>query len=119
MELDLELLLALKDSIEHDARIDNKLKKAWIDHLVTARKEFYNRWVKEDVHRALFASFEDEAQQLPELRLELLGGAEDVGVVHGQAADTGQAVQDPGLLVPVHGAELEQRHGQLAVAAAP
>ncbi len=29
-----------------------------------ARKDFYNRWVKEDVHRALFASFEDEAQQL-------------------------------------------------------
>jgi hypothetical protein len=62
---------------------------------------------------------EHEAQQLPELPFELLGGAEDVGVVHGQAADAGQAVQDPGLLVAVHGAELEQRHGQLAVAAAP
>src|SRR5215467_11727594 len=37
----MELLLALKDGIEHDARIDNKQKKAWIDHLVTARKEFY------------------------------------------------------------------------------
>jgi serine protein kinase len=31
---------------------------------VATRKDFYNRWVKEDVHRALFASFEDEAQQL-------------------------------------------------------
>src|SRR6188474_1884665 len=45
----MEVLLALKDSIEY---------------LVLARKDFYNRWVKEDVHRALFASFEDEAQQL-------------------------------------------------------
>ena len=36
----MELLLALKDAIEHDARIDNKQKKGWIDHLVTARKDF-------------------------------------------------------------------------------
>jgi serine protein kinase len=66
----MELLLALKDGIEHDARIDAKQKKGWIDHLVTARKEFYNRWVKEDVHRAMFASFEDEAQQLLEKYLD-------------------------------------------------
>ena len=66
----MELLLALKDSIESDARIDAKQKKGWFDHLVTARKEFYNRWVKEDVHRALFASFEDEAQQLLEKYLD-------------------------------------------------
>jgi serine protein kinase len=66
----MEVLLALKDSIESDARIDAKQKKAWFDHLVTARKEFYNRWVKEDVHRALFASFEDEAQQLLEKYLD-------------------------------------------------
>ena len=66
----MELLLALKDAIEHDARIDSKQKKAWIDHLVTARKDFYNRWVKEDVHRAMFASFEDEAQQLLEKYLD-------------------------------------------------
>lgn len=66
----MELLLALKDSIESDARIDAKQKKTWFDHLVTARKEFYNRWVKEDVHRALFASFEDEAQQLLEKYLD-------------------------------------------------
>jgi serine protein kinase len=62
----MELLLALKDSIDSDARMESKHKKAWIDHLVTARKEFYNRWVKEDVHRAMFASFEAEAQQLLE-----------------------------------------------------
>lgn len=66
----MELLLALKDSIESDARMDAKLKKTWIDHLVTARKEFYNRWVKEDVHRAMFASFEAEAQQLLEKYLD-------------------------------------------------
>jgi len=66
----MELLLALKDSIEHDARMDSKQKKVWIDHLVAARKDFYNRWVKEDVHRALFASFEEEAQQLLEKYLD-------------------------------------------------
>ncbi len=66
----MELLLALKDAIESDARMDAKQKKQWFDHLVTARKEFYNRWVKEDVHRALFASFQDEAQQLLEKYLD-------------------------------------------------
>jgi serine protein kinase len=66
----MELLLALKDAIESDARMDAKQKKTWFDHLVTARKEFYNRWVKEDVHRALFASFQDEAQQLLEKYLD-------------------------------------------------
>jgi serine protein kinase len=66
----MEVLLALKDSIESDARMDAKQKKQWIDHLVLARKDFYNRWVKEDVHRALFASFEQEAQQLLEKYLD-------------------------------------------------
>jgi serine protein kinase len=66
----MELLLAIKDAIESDARMDAKQKKTWFDHLVTARKEFYNRWVKEDVHRALFASFQDEAQQLLEKYLD-------------------------------------------------
>ncbi len=66
----MELLLALKDAIDSDARVDAKQKKAWVDHLVTARKEFYNRWVREDVHRAMFASFEDEAQQLLEKYLD-------------------------------------------------
>jgi serine protein kinase len=31
---------------------------------VAVRKDFYNRWVKEDVHKALFVSFEQEAQEL-------------------------------------------------------
>ncbi len=60
----MEVLLTLKDAIESDARIDPKQKRNWIDMLVVARKDFYNRWVKEDVHKALFASFEDEAQSL-------------------------------------------------------
>jgi len=66
----MEMLLALKDAIESDARMDEARKKQWIDFLVIARKDFYNRWVKEDVHRALFASFEDEAQQLLEKYLD-------------------------------------------------
>jgi len=66
----MEMLLALKDSIENDARMDEPQKRQWIDYLVIARKDFYNRWVKEDVHRALFASFEDEAQQLLEKYLD-------------------------------------------------
>lgn len=60
----MSMLLALKDAIDNDARMDAKQKGAWIDFLVLSRKDFYNRWVKEDVHRAMFASFEDEAQQL-------------------------------------------------------
>jgi len=64
------VLLALKDAIENDARMDQSRKKEWIDFLVLARKDFYNRWVKEDVHRALFASFEQEAQQLLEKYLD-------------------------------------------------
>ncbi len=60
----MEMLLALKDSIESDARMEPAQKKQWVDFLVIGRKDFYNRWVKEDVHRALFASFEEEAQQL-------------------------------------------------------
>src|SRR5688500_16433736 len=58
------VLLAIKDAIESDARIDAKEKRRWIDFLVVARKDFYNRWVKEDVHKALFVSFEQEAQEL-------------------------------------------------------
>lgn len=58
------VLLALKDSIESDARIDPKKKRQWIDFLVLVRKYFYNRWAKEDVHRALFVSFEQESQDL-------------------------------------------------------
>src|SRR5687767_5782428 len=60
----MDVLIALKDGIESDVRIDGKKKRKWIDFLVSVRKEFYNRWVKEDVHKALFVSFEAEAQQL-------------------------------------------------------
>ena len=60
----MSVLLALKDAIESDARIDPKKKRKWIDYLVLVRKYFYNRWAKEDVHKALFVSFEQEAQDL-------------------------------------------------------
>ncbi len=60
----MDVLLALKDGIESDARIDPKKKRKWVDYLVLTRKDFYNRWVKEDVHKALFVSFEQEAQDL-------------------------------------------------------
>ncbi len=60
----MDVLLAIKDAIENDARIDPKRKRKWVDYLVLARKDFYNRWVKEDVHKALFVSFEQEAQDL-------------------------------------------------------
>jgi serine protein kinase len=66
----MEVLLALKDGIESDARMDAKQKRQWLDFLVIARKDFYNRWVKEDVHKALFASFEQEAQVLLEKYLD-------------------------------------------------
>ena len=66
----MDMLLALKDAIENDARMDAGRKKQWIEFLVLARKDFYNRWVKEDVHRALFASFQEEAQQLLEKYLD-------------------------------------------------
>jgi serine protein kinase len=66
----MELLLTLKDAIESDARIDARQKRAWVDFLVVTRKDFYNRWVKEDVHKALFASFEEEAQGLLEKYLD-------------------------------------------------
>lgn len=66
----MEVLLTLKDAIDSDARIDAKQKRNWIDLLVAARKDFYNRWVKEDVHKALFASFGEEAQGLLEKYLD-------------------------------------------------
>lgn len=60
----MDVLLALKDNIDADARMDVRKKNQWKDLLITVRKEFYNRWVKEDVHKALFVSFESEAQDL-------------------------------------------------------
>ena len=58
---------------------------------------------------------EHERQQALDLRPGLLAGAEDVRVVHGQAAHPGQAVHHAGLLVPVDAAELEQPQRQLPV----
>ncbi len=60
----MDVLLALKDGIDNDARIEPKKKRKWVDYLVLTRKDFYNRWVKEDVHKALFVSFEQEVQDL-------------------------------------------------------
>ena len=73
----MEVLLAIKDAIESDARMDPKQKSAWIDFLVTTRKDFYNRWVKEDVHKALFTSFEEEAQSLLDKYLDEVEAALD------------------------------------------
>lgn len=66
----MDVLLALKEAIESDPRIDAKRKRKWIDYLVVTRKHFYNRWVKDDVHKALFVSFENEAQGLVEKYLD-------------------------------------------------
>ena len=66
----MDVMLALKEAIECDPRIDAKKKRKWVDYLVLTRKHFYNRWVKEDVHKALFVSFEDEAQALVEKYLD-------------------------------------------------
>ena len=73
----MEVLLALKDAIESDARMDSSQKKQWTDFLVLTRKEFYNRWVKEDVHKALFTSFEEEAQNLLDKYLDEVEAALD------------------------------------------
>ncbi len=66
----MDVMLAIKDAVESDPRIDPKEKRRAVDLLVVVRKDFYNRWVKEDVHKALFASFEAEAQALLEKYLD-------------------------------------------------
>lgn len=73
----MEVLLAIKEAIDTDARMDAKQKSAWLDFLVSGRKEFYNRWVKEDVHKAMFASFEEEAQSLLDKYLDEVEAALD------------------------------------------
>lgn len=73
----MEVLLAIKDTIDSDARMDAKQKRRWLDFLVSTRKDFYNRWVKEDVHKALFASFEAEAQNLLDKYLDEVEAALD------------------------------------------
>jgi hypothetical protein len=46
---------------------------------------------------------------------DLFLGAEEVGVVLGEAADAGHAVELAGLLPAIDGAELGEAHGQVAV----
>lgn len=73
----MEVLVTLKDAIENDARIEARQKRQWVDFLVTARKDFYNHWVKEDVHKALFVSFEEESATLLEKYLDEVEAALD------------------------------------------
>ena len=58
-----------------------------------------------------------EVQHAQDLRVELVGPAEEVGVVLGEAAHAHQPVQHAGALEAVDGAELGEAEGQLAVAA--
>ena len=51
-----------------------------------------------------------------DLTFDLRGGAEDVGVVLGEAAHAQQAVHGARALVAVHVAELGVAHGQVAIA---
>jgi serine protein kinase len=73
----MEVLITLKDAIESDARIEARQKREWVDLLVAVRKDFYNHWVKEDVHKALFASFTEEAQALLDKYLDEVEAALD------------------------------------------
>lgn len=73
----MEVLVTLKDAIESDARMDAKQKREWVDFLVVARKDFYNHWVKEDVHKALFVSFQEESESLLEKYLDEVEAALD------------------------------------------
>src|SRR5204862_7437617 len=57
----MDVLIALKDAIESDVRIDGKKKRKWIDFLVVVRTDFYNRWVKQELHKARSVSLEQEA----------------------------------------------------------
>ena len=56
-----------------------------------------------------------DVDDLAELFLELVGTAEEVGVVLRKAADAGQAVQLTALLVTVHSAEFREAERQVAV----
>src|SRR5690606_27073132 len=47
---------------------------------------------------------------------DLFFGAEEVGVVLREAADAGHAVEFAGLFPAIHGAELGEAHGEIAVA---
>ncbi len=59
--------------------------------------------------------FEREVDAADDFVFDLLGRAEDVGVVLGEAAHAQQAVHDAGALVAIDGAELAVARGQIAV----
>jgi hypothetical protein len=64
-------------------------------------------------------ALEHELHQIesgPELFLDLIGGAEEVGVVLGQSANAEHAVEFARLLVPVDRSEFRQPHRQIAIA---
>ena len=61
----------------------------------------------------------DEVEHAHDLGVELVGAAEEVGVVLGEAAHPHQAVQHARALEAVDGAELRVAERQLAVAAQP
>ena len=62
---------------------------------------------------------EDEVQDPDDFALHLSGRAEDMGVVLGELAHPGEAVQHPGALVAQHRAQLEVAQRQVPVAADP
>jgi hypothetical protein len=59
--------------------------------------------------------FEREVEAADNFVFDLIGSAEDVGVVLGKAAHAQQAVHHPGALVTIDGAEFAQAHGQIAI----
>ena len=60
---------------------------------------------------------EDDIHHLEELTLDLLGGAEEVGIILRKSAHASQAMELTALFVAIDGAELGKAEGQLTVAA--
>jgi hypothetical protein len=48
-----------------------------------------------------------EVQKTSQLRLEVIGGYENVGIIHGETAHARQTVNHPAFFIPIDGAELE------------
>src|SRR6185503_17260376 len=71
-----------------------------------------DRWIRVAEHAE---ELEREIEDLSDLLLRLFPRAEDVGVVLREAADAQHPVERAAALVAVHGAELADTHGQLAV----
>src|ERR1700733_14458691 len=72
---------------------------------------------KEVLQTVIGEQAEHEAQQRGQLVVQLVAGAEDVSIVHGEAAGPGQPVHHAGLLVSVDRAELEEPQRKFAVGA--